>query len=126
MKKILQVLIITVAFLLANNVSKAQQPTVMNTRQMHAYYKTLLNTDSVKAEQVLTIMLTYKTSLKQVVANQSLNEESKISQMKALIAEKNKQLGGILTTQQLEKIIPTTERVATSNPSNINNQPNSN
>ena len=50
-----------------------------------------------------------KSAAKNIIDDSSLNEGTKIK-FDALIDDKNKKLGQILTEQQLNKIIPTTER----------------
>jgi hypothetical protein len=109
MKKIFILLTVIVGLLLSSK-SFSQQPKVMTTRQMFRFYKAKLNIDSAKAEQVLSIMLKYKENLNQVVTNANLNVEGKSPLIKDLIKEKNRQLEAILTKEEQEKIIPTTER----------------
>ena len=52
----------------------------------------------------------YKSAAKKIIDDSSLNEGTKKIKFDALIDDKNKKLGQILTEQQLNKIIPTTER----------------
>jgi hypothetical protein len=87
-----------------------QRPAEMPRKRMLDFYKQKLGTDSVKAEQVLEITLNYKADVTKVISNQQLSADDKSHRIKALIADKNRQLEAILTKAQQDYFIPITER----------------
>lgn len=88
-------------------------------RQERNFYRKTLQVDSVKATQVSQVQDSYKTALKAVIADTSLNEAAKRVKIKALMETKNQKLRGLLSPAQQEKIIPGTERM----PANATKQP---
>lgn len=79
-------------------------------RDHRNFYRTSLKIDSAKAEQVLQVQETYKSNLKAISADSSLNIDNRRAKIKQLIDAKNQNLQRLLTPAQLEKLIPTTER----------------
>lgn len=75
------------------------------------YYRKNLGIDSVKALQVSQVQNTYKSALKAVVADTSLNELAKRARIGELMEIKNRKLRSMLSPAQQEKIIPSTERM---------------
>ena len=74
------------------------------------FYSKVLTTSKDTANQVSTIMDTYKEGVKKIVADATFSEQTKRVKIDELIAEKNKKLEILLTPAQQAKIIPTTER----------------
>lgn len=66
-------------------------------------------TDSLAA-QVENIMATYKASASKVMESKKLNPEEMRIKIDALIEEKNVKLKKNLTEEQLDKLLPTTEK----------------
>jgi len=89
--------------------SYAQQQDSLKQKQIRFFSK-VLNTKQDTAVQVSTIINSYKESLKKVIADATLSEDTRRVKINGLIEEKNKKLGLILSPSQLEKIIPSTER----------------
>jgi hypothetical protein len=95
--------------LLSVSNSYAQKQDSLKQKQLQYYTKTLsISHDSSKL--VVTIMDSYKESVKKVIADVTLTEEVKRVKIDDLIAEKNKKLELLLTPAQQAKIIPSTER----------------
>ncbi|RKR84507.1 hypothetical protein BDD43_4746 [Mucilaginibacter gracilis] len=78
--------------------------------RMTRFIRQRLNVDSVKAAQIAAIQDSYKAGMKQVINNGSLNETQKHRAIDSLVIKKNNSLSAILTLEQQEKIIPSTER----------------
>lgn len=94
---------------------KLQKPGVsmelQRQKQERNFYRKTLQVDSVKATQVSQVQATYKTALKTVIADTSLNEAAKRARISTLMETKNQQLRNLLSPAQQQKIIPTTERI---------------
>jgi len=105
------ILIISLLFvsLLSTNKSYAQQQDSLKQKKIN-YLTKVLSTDQQTAKQVASIMDSYKEDVKKVVSDATLSPETRRIKIDELITEKNKKLGRMLSTSQLEKIIPTTER----------------
>ena len=71
--------------------------------------QTTLGADENTAKQAATIMNAYKSKAAAVAADNSLSSTEKKAKFDALIDDKNTKLSRILSTQQLKKIVPTTE-----------------
>ncbi len=112
MKKLTIVPVLALVLLFCARAGHAQQQPdkQKQTRLMQAFYSRILQIDSVKAAQVSQIQDSYKTSLRAVTADTSLNEAARRAKINVLIGEKNRQLKLLLTPAQQEKVIPTTER----------------
>ncbi|HTK19289.1 MAG TPA: hypothetical protein VL442_07250 [Mucilaginibacter sp.] len=95
----LGLLLLVLVFSLSRSYGQQRQQE-MPRQRMHSFYKKTLNIDSVKAEQVLQIMLNYKTGVTQTVNSQSLDVDTKSKSIKALMNDKNRQLEAILTKEQ--------------------------
>lgn len=80
-------------------------------QQQRNFYRQSLQLDSVKAEQVAQIQESYKTSLKLVMADSTLNEAGRRVKVQGLMGEKNQQLRKLLNPAQQEKMIPSSERL---------------
>jgi hypothetical protein len=63
-----------------------------------------------KAQQISLIMDQYKASANLAINDKSLNEETLRTKINQLIDEKNTKLKQLLTEEQSNKLIPTTER----------------
>jgi len=105
------ILLISLLFvsLLSTNKSYAQQQDSLKQKKIN-YLTKVLSTDQQTAKQVASIMDSYKEDVKKVVSDATLSPETRRIKIDELITEKNKKLGLMLSTSQLEKIIPTTER----------------
>jgi len=105
------ILLISLLFvsLLSTNKSYAQQQDSLKQKKIN-YLTKVLSTDQQTAKQVASIMDSYKEDVKKVVSDATLSPETRRIKIDELITEKNKKLGRMLSTSQLEKIIPTTER----------------
>ncbi len=77
--------------------------------------KDLAITDQ-KAQQVVLILDQYKENAKIAIGDKSLTPEELTVKMDQLIDEKNMKLKKILTEEQSNKLIPTTERNRTEAP----------
>nr|WP_121271546.1 hypothetical protein [Pedobacter schmidteae] len=112
---ILLLMLTGVTFSVSAQEQKNAKPTVMTEmqrqRQERNFYRKTLQVDSLKAAQVSQVQDSYKTALKAVIADTSLNEAAKRVKIKALMETKNQKLRGFLTPAQQEKIIPGTERM---------------
>lgn len=86
-----------------------QQPDSLKKAQVKYLSKDLSLSES-SATQVVTIMDTYKESAKKVISNKALTPADKKVRLDKLIDEKNKQLSTLLTEQQFNKVVPTSER----------------
>jgi hypothetical protein len=122
MKKIYYTLALLSVLLINISLGYSQRRSEMPRQKMHEFLKKTLSVDSVKAEQVLQIMLVYKANVKRTIDSSSLAPEVKAQQIQTFIKEKNHQLEAILSKEQQAKIIPTTERdsTGTSKPGNKN------
>lgn len=79
-------------------------------------YSQLLGTDTATSVKVRAVYDSYKAAVKKVWSSNSLTDMQKHSQITALIDEKNRKLGELLTARQMERIVPTTERRRTWKP----------
>ncbi|NII83712.1 MULTISPECIES: hypothetical protein [unclassified Pedobacter] len=114
MKKMIFITLLLAAFIGIGQKGSAQEKKETNQkREQRNYYRTTLQVDSAKAEQVAQIQETYKKALAVVVADSSLTEGGRRSKIQLLIVEKNRKLRGLLNPSQQQKVIPTTEREAT-------------
>ena len=107
MKTYAIILSLSTVFLLAEN-SFGQQPDNKSTKTKLIESK--LGIDTARAAQVFAIQTGYKSALKAVLSNSSLSETDKRAKIDKLIADKNNQLESILTPEQADRFIPTTER----------------
>lgn len=100
--------------------SSAQEPKQQNVgvrseaqlKQERNFYRKTLQIDSVKAIQVSQIQGAYKTALKALSTDTSLNEAAMRTRIKELMDIKNRKLKSFLSPAQQEKIIPSTERMS--------------
>jgi hypothetical protein len=74
------------------------------------YLRKELGVPQAKATEVAQIIDNYKLKAKALSNNTSLTEEDKRFKFQELIDAKNASLTKILTEQQLQKIVPSTER----------------
>jgi hypothetical protein len=110
------ILLISLFFvsILSINNSYAQKQKQDNLNQKKIKFNSkVLTVGQDTAKQIAAIMYTYKESVKKVIADATLSEETRRAQIDVLIEEKNKKFERLLTPAQLEKIIPTTERKKT-------------
>jgi archaellum component FlaF (FlaF/FlaG flagellin family) len=103
----LKVIILGILFTAAN--AKAQNVDSIKQKRTQ-WVSQKLHVDEIKAGQVAVINDNYKQSVKNVISDGGLSEKQKRSKIDVLIAEKNRQLNAILTREQLNKIVPTSER----------------
>lgn len=102
-----RLLLIALAFSGAN--VYAQQVDSLKQSQIR-YIKQELEITDKNAQEVLSIMDQYKESAKQLINDKGLTEEGKRIKFAQLIDNKNAKLKKILTEQQLEKMVPASER----------------
>ena len=80
-------------------------------KQVHInYLSKTLSVSQSKAQQVVSILDQYKQEAKAAVNNKSLKDDERKVKLDQLIDEKNSKLKKILTEQQLQKIVPSTEK----------------
>ncbi|TKC60289.1 hypothetical protein FBD94_15400 [Pedobacter hiemivivus] len=89
---------------------KKESVDVQRQKQQRNYYRKTLQLDSLKAQQVAEIQDSYKAALKLVVSDTGLNIVAKRARISTLIDSKNLKLQKVLSPEQLDKVIPTTER----------------
>jgi hypothetical protein len=98
-------------FLLTSMASLAQtQDSVAKGQQ--SYLQKSLNIDAVKAQKASAVIATYKSNVNTISTNNTLSEEQKRAKIDNLIAAKNKTLKKLLSDQQLQQLLPTSERSA--------------
>lgn len=107
-KAILLTTIIFCTVLLANTTygQKADSVKIRQTK----FFKTELGIPEKIAQQVLSIITNYKTEAQKAIDNKNLNERQIRDQISQLVDEKNAKLNKILTPEQLQKLMPTTEQ----------------
>ena len=105
--------IITLAFvlLLSSSVSAQQAPRVQQSPVQAISKKAEINEE--KAKEVAAVQDTYKAGLKAVMASNELNDEAKRQKIDELITEKNQKLSQILSSEELNKLLPASERIKT-------------
>lgn len=104
-----------------NQKLSAQEKNEINrSKEQRIYYSKNLLIDSAKAEQVLAIQGSYKKGVSLVIADSSLSETGRHAKIQLLIRDKNRKLRSLLTPEQQQKIIPTTERDVRDNPKQNN------
>lgn len=107
MKRYFQLLPVAILFACCN--LYAQEPDSL--KQAHVKYLTKeLSVTDAKARQVAAIMDDYKTKAKILEADTRLNQDKLRIKFDALIADKNTKLEKLLTEEQLQKIVPISER----------------
>ncbi len=99
----------TFAILLTGLLAQAQTESP-NTTQKTYLSKQLNITDSLSTE-VESIMATYKADAGKVAESKKLSPQEMRAKIDVLIDEKNAKLKKILTDEQLDKLLPTTEKV---------------
>ena len=108
MKKLSLTFLSILTILLCNN-AYSQQADSLKQAKIKYISKDLSVTDS-KAEEVVLIMDQYKADAKKLINDKNLTEDARRMKFDGLIDEKNSKLKKVLTEQQLEKMVPTTER----------------
>jgi hypothetical protein len=108
MKKLSSTLLIISATLLGN-LAYCQKADSGNQAQIE-YISKKLSIPDEKAGQVVLILDQYKTKAKNTINDKALSEAERRAKLDLLIAEKNISLTKLLTPQQLQKIIPSTEK----------------
>ena len=88
------------------------QQTDSTRRKSIAYLGQYLKTDTGTARRVSDAQESYKKGARQVMDNRALTEQQKRTAIDGLIDEKNRKLEQLLSPQQRDMIIPTTERRA--------------
>lgn len=78
-----------------------------------SYYKKVLNIDTLKALNISRIQGDYKAAIQKLILEQGLSDKERADRAEALMADKNRQLKKLLSIEQQEKIIPTSERIST-------------
>ena len=80
-------------------------------KQAHInYLSKSLSVSQSKAQQVVSILGEYKDNAKKVISNKNLTQDALRVKLNRLIDDKNSSLEKILTEQQLQKIVPSTEK----------------
>jgi hypothetical protein len=97
-------------FVLSSGTVLGQSADSVSKQKQVQYYKSKLSLNETKASQVNVIHDQYKASLKEITNNPNLPEEEKRKAAEKIIAEKNKKLEGLLTAEQLDVVVSTTER----------------
>lgn len=92
---------------------QAVSPELQRQKQESNHYRKTLQLDSAQAKEVAKIQASYKSALKMVIADTSLNDAAKRARIMTLMEAKNQQLRTMLSPAQQEKIIPSTERTVT-------------
>ena len=105
---------------LSGSLSAQEKKGSYRSRDQRIYYSKNLLIDSAKAEQVLAIQESYKKAVSTIVADSSLSETGRRAKIQSIIVDKNKKLRGLLTREQQQKLIPTTERDIRDNPKQNN------
>ena len=78
--------------------------------QQNSYLSKQLNITDALATQVEGIMAAYKTNAGKLAENKKLDPTEMRAKIDALIEEKNSKLKKILTEEQLNKFLPTSEK----------------
>lgn len=99
-----------ISTLLFSSNAHAQKADSLKQEAYVAHISKTLSVSESKAKQVAAIMADYKANAHKAVDDKSLSPLALRAKLDTLIAEKNSRLEKILTEQQLQKIIPTTER----------------
>ncbi|MFC5283645.1 hypothetical protein [Pedobacter alpinus] len=105
MKKII---ILSMAIVFIATFAQAQTDSLKN--KQNSYLSKQLNITDSLAKQVESIMATYKTDAGKLMDSKKLDPTEMRAKMDALIVEKNLKLKKILTAEQLNKLLPTTEK----------------
>lgn len=108
MKKIIYPLLV-ISITLLTVQAYSQQTDSLKKTQVN-YLSKELAVPEATAAKVAAIMNTYKENAKKVI-DKKLGTLEAQAQLNQLIEEKNKQLALLLTEQQLNKIVPTSERI---------------
>lgn len=87
-----------------------EQAALQQKRQLRSFYRSTLQVDSAKAEQVAEIQDTYKAGVKALMADTTFSPAWRQTKIQALVEIKNQQLRKLLSPAQQEKVIPGTER----------------
>ncbi|UKJ06176.1 hypothetical protein [Solitalea lacus] len=107
MKKILPTIPVLILFLNVGYAKAQQQPDSLKTIQSN-YYAQQFGLNNAAALKTFQIINLYKESVK-ILLSKGLSEVELRAKIDLLIDEKNEKLKKILTTEQLEKIVPKTE-----------------
>ncbi|WP_017256995.1 hypothetical protein [Pedobacter arcticus] len=105
MKKIL---ITTLTIMLTGLFAKAQTEGPKQSQKLELSKQ--LNITNAVAIQVEAIMADYKTNASKVAESKKLAPQEMRTKIDVLIEEKNNKLKKLLTQEQLNKLLPTTER----------------
>ncbi|KAA8476163.1 hypothetical protein BDE36_2623 [Arcticibacter tournemirensis] len=81
-------------------------------RQQLGFYRRSLKVDSAKAASVMKVQAEYKAGMKVLEADKNVDMETRRVRIKALMDERNRKLGTLLTADQQSKMIPPGEREA--------------
>jgi hypothetical protein len=109
MKKTILLPAIILCTVLLANTAYGQKTDSLKIRQTKIF-KTELGISEKTAQQVLSIITAYKIEAKKAIDNKSLNESQIREQISLLVDKKNAKLNKILTPEQLQKLMPTTEK----------------
>ncbi len=108
MKKLTSAILIIAAALFIQK-AHGQQADSLKQARIKYMSKDLAVTET-KAQQIVFILDEYKENAKLVINDKSLNRDALRVKLDVLIDEKNMKLKKILTEEQSNKLIPTTER----------------
>lgn len=103
-----KIIILMLALVLTCFFAQAQTDSLKN--KQTSYLSKQLNITNALAIEVESIMASYKTSANKIIDNKKLDPEEIRTKIDILIEEKNIKLKKILTQEQLDKLLPTTEK----------------
>ncbi|PWG81602.1 hypothetical protein [Pararcticibacter amylolyticus] len=106
-KPICTVIVLFVLILTGKEVSAQKADSVK--KEMVSYYSRTLSLSEDQARQVAEVHGNYKKAVNAVLSEPGLSEEQKRVKIDILIEEKNKKLSSLLTTEQMNKVVPSTE-----------------
>lgn len=78
-------------------------------RQQLGFYRGSLKVDSAKAAEVAKVQAEYKEGMKALESEGNLSLETRRARIKALMDERKRKLGALLSAEQQSRIIPETE-----------------
>lgn len=108
----MQKIFITALLLMAAIAVSAQNADSIKKQKQIKYYQQKLRLSNDQAGQVSTVHEQYKSALKAITDNPNLSETEKRKAAEQLMAEKNRKLSGLLSPEQLDAVVPISERKA--------------
>jgi hypothetical protein len=80
------------------------------TKKQNNYYRKALGVDSITAEKVSIIQDNYKSEMTKLISDKGLARVDRLKKMDLIRSAKNRQLEKILNANQLQRMIPSSER----------------